>query len=86
MDVRYLATVPKVGDLVTHAGALWVVSRVDVDAQGVMVTCGFPELGARPASGSRPEHRLKLPFTPSPARLRFRPAERRLDSRGIREV
>ena len=75
MDVRYLATVPKVGDLVTHAGALWVVSRVDVDAQGVMVTCGFPELEARPASGGRPETSTKAPVHAVTSALAF-PARR----------
>ena len=45
MDVRYLGTVPAIGDLVTHASALWVVSRVEVDDGGTIVTCEFPAGG-----------------------------------------
>jgi hypothetical protein len=37
--VRYLVIAPATGDLVTHGNALWVVTRVDNDDQGVIVTC-----------------------------------------------
>jgi hypothetical protein len=49
MDVRHLATVPAMGDLVTHRGALWTVSRVEADGQGAIVIC---ELSA--GGGSHP--------------------------------
>ena len=45
MDVRYLSTVPAIGDLVTHASALWVVSSVEVDDRGTIVTCEIPAGG-----------------------------------------
>lgn len=50
-DVRYLAIVPAIGDLVTHGNALWVVARVDVDAERVIVTCQDSTDGGRLSEG-----------------------------------
>ena len=43
VDVRYLTTIPKIGDRVTHRHTLWVVSHVRLDAHGALVTCVFAE-------------------------------------------
>jgi len=52
MEVRYLDSVPKVGDYVTNRRELWVVSRVEPDHVDVLVTCVRPrvdEARTRPA-------------------------------------
>lgn len=41
-DVRYLTRVPEVGDHVTHGSELWVVSGVETDELGALVTCEPP--------------------------------------------
>ena len=41
-EVRYLTDVPEAGDRFTHGDALWVVSLVDGDSIGSIVTCELP--------------------------------------------
>ena len=42
MEVQYLAGIPDVGDRVSHDGDLWVVTSVDPDAVGALVSCELP--------------------------------------------
>jgi hypothetical protein len=39
-EVRYLTRAPEVGDRVTRATESWLVSEVDTDELGALVTCG----------------------------------------------
>jgi hypothetical protein len=38
-EVQYLRDIPELGDKVSHQGALWMVSSVNNDGLGALVTC-----------------------------------------------
>ena len=39
MEVHYLDCLPEVGDFVSHDGALWTVTRVEIDRVGARIVC-----------------------------------------------
>jgi hypothetical protein len=39
IEVRYLSRVPEIGDYVTHGGEIWVVSVIEEQELGALVTC-----------------------------------------------
>ena len=41
-EVHYVRELPTPGDFVTHRGEMWVVSRVEVNDLGALVTCERP--------------------------------------------
>jgi hypothetical protein len=49
-EVQYLRDVPEIGDYVSHHSALWVVSKVENDGLGALVTCE-PAASAQQAPG-----------------------------------
>ena len=54
-EVQYLRDIPALGDYVSHQGALWMVSSVDDDALGALVTCEPPR-----AHGTSDEHARRV--------------------------
>ena len=47
MEVQYLMSLPEVGDRVSHAGVLWVVTRVESDSVGALVVCELSRESSR---------------------------------------
>lgn len=41
-EFHYLVDLPSIGDRVTHAHELWVVTGVDADSGGALVICERP--------------------------------------------
>ncbi len=47
-EVQYVREVPAVGEYVSHHNALWVVSKVENDGLGALVTCQPPASAPQP--------------------------------------
>jgi hypothetical protein len=41
-EVHYVRELPTLGDFVTHRGEMWVVSNVEMNDTGALVTCERP--------------------------------------------
>jgi hypothetical protein len=57
IEVHYIRELPSPGDFVTHRGEMWVVSHVELNDLGALVTCKEPpardDAPARARAGGR---------------------------------
>jgi hypothetical protein len=52
-EVHYIRELPQLGDFVTHRGEMWVVSSVETNDIGALVTCERPARDDAPSVAAR---------------------------------